>query len=74
MQTLLDVSRWVCDMKDMENVQKEEVSFLKGGFFTALKDQMHTDMEIKPGNNGPSIPAHRALLVSLSFSLLVFYI
>ncbi|XP_075672369.1 BTB/POZ domain-containing protein At3g56230 isoform X1 [Castanea sativa] len=65
-KTLLDVSRWVCDMKDMENVQKEEVSFLKGGFFTALKDQMHTDMELKPGNNGPSIPAHRALLATRS--------
>ncbi|KAL0003472.1 hypothetical protein SO802_017253 [Lithocarpus litseifolius] len=64
--TLLDVSRWVCDMKDMESVQKEEVSFLKGGFFTALKDQMHTDMELKPGNNGPSIPAHRALLATRS--------
>uniref|UniRef100_A0A7N2RF92 BTB domain-containing protein n=1 Tax=Quercus lobata TaxID=97700 RepID=A0A7N2RF92_QUELO len=65
-RTLLDVSRWVCDMKDMENVQKEEVSFLKGGFFIALKDQMHTVMELKPGNNGPSILAHRALLVTRS--------
>jgi hypothetical protein len=73
LQTLLDASRWVSDMKDMENVVKEEVSFLGEGFLTALKDQIHTDIELKPGNNGPSIPAHRALLVSLSFSLLDFF-
>ncbi|XWS65547.1 hypothetical protein CRYUN_Cryun05aG0122900 [Craigia yunnanensis] len=51
---------------------------LKYGFFLVLitatcksyqmdnKDQIHTNIQLKPGNNGPSIPEHRALLAARS--------
>ncbi|KAE7996521.1 hypothetical protein FH972_001236 [Carpinus fangiana] len=65
-KTLVDVSRWVSDRKDTEDVLKEEVSFLRAGFFTALQDQIHTDIQLQPGNNGLSVPAHRALLATRS--------
>jgi hypothetical protein len=56
-------------LKEEVNVLKEEVSFLGAGFFTALADQTHTDIQLKPANTGLSMPAHRALLVFLSLSL-----
>lgn len=49
-------------MKEMEEELNEKISYLEG-FAAALKDQIHTDIQIIPGNNEPSIPAHRALLV-----------
>jgi hypothetical protein len=54
-------------LKEEVNVLKEEVSFLGAGFFTALKDQTHTDIQLKPANTGLSVPAHRALLVLSPF-------
>ncbi|KAF5467494.1 hypothetical protein F2P56_017314 [Juglans regia] len=65
-KTLGDVSRWMSDKKDVENAIKEELSFLRAGFFTALRDQIHTDIQLKPANNGLSIPAHRAILATRS--------
>ncbi|XP_059457574.1 BTB/POZ domain-containing protein At3g56230-like [Corylus avellana] len=53
-------------LKEEANGLKEEVSFLGAGFFTALKDQTHTDIQLKPANNGLSMPAHRALLAARS--------
>ncbi|KAL3837801.1 hypothetical protein ACJIZ3_022392 [Penstemon smallii] len=54
--------KWVKEMKEMEEEFSEKISYL-GGFVAAFRDQIHTDIQVKPGNNGPSIPAHKALLV-----------
>ncbi|XP_040947462.1 BTB/POZ domain-containing protein At3g56230-like, partial [Gossypium hirsutum] len=40
------------------------VSFLSG-FMVAFKDQIHTDIKLKP-NNGPCISAHKSLLAARS--------
>lgn len=48
-------------MKEKEIQLDEKLGFLEG-FGAALKEELHTDIVIKPGN-GPPIPAHRALLV-----------
>lgn len=47
----------------MEDELNGKISYL-GGFVGAFRDQIHTDIQLRPGNNGPSIPAHKALLVS----------
>uniref|UniRef100_A0A5B6YHD9 BTB domain-containing protein n=1 Tax=Davidia involucrata TaxID=16924 RepID=A0A5B6YHD9_DAVIN len=57
--------KWVKEMKEMEEELNEKLTFL-GGFVAALRDQIHTDIQVKPGNSGPSIPAHRALLAARS--------
>ncbi|XP_034698261.1 BTB/POZ domain-containing protein At3g56230-like [Vitis riparia] len=41
-------------------------SALTGGFAAAFRDQIHTDIEVKPGHNRPSLFAHRALLAARS--------
>lgn len=46
----------------MEEELNERISFLTE-FGAAFRDQIHTDIQVKPGNDQPSIPAHRALLV-----------
>ncbi|KAL2526733.1 BTB/POZ domain-containing protein [Abeliophyllum distichum] len=57
--------KWVKEMKEMEEELNEKISFLSG-FVSAFRDQIHTDIQVKAGNNGPSIPAHRALLAARS--------
>ncbi|KAG8380930.1 hypothetical protein BUALT_Bualt06G0067800 [Buddleja alternifolia] len=57
--------KWVKEMKEMEEELNEKISYL-GGFFAAFRDQIHTDIQLQPGNNEPSIPAHRALLAARS--------
>ncbi|KAL3630535.1 hypothetical protein CASFOL_023519 [Castilleja foliolosa] len=57
--------KWVKEMKETEEVQIEKISYLSA-FGAAFSDQIHTDIEVKPGNNEPSIPAHRALLAARS--------
>jgi hypothetical protein len=52
-------------MKEKEIEMDEKLGFLEG-FGAALKEELHTDILIKPGN-GPSIPAHRALLVTFKY-------
>ncbi|KAL5539955.1 hypothetical protein UlMin_043878 [Ulmus minor] len=59
--TLSDVSKWVSDMKDATEKLNEKIKFLSA-FDVAFKDQIHTDIILKPGDDGPSIPAHKALL------------
>ena len=49
----------------LEEELNEKLSFL-GGLAAAFRDQVHTDIEIKPGHNGPSLFAHRALLPARS--------
>lgn len=48
-----------------EREMTEKLNYL-AGFVAAFRDQMHTDIRINPGNNGPSIPTHRALLAARS--------
>ncbi|KAK3003176.1 hypothetical protein RJ639_018074 [Escallonia herrerae] len=57
--------KWLKEMKEMEDELSGKLSFL-GGFRAAFRDQIHTDIQVKPGLNGPSIPAHRALLAARS--------
>ncbi|MCD7469001.1 hypothetical protein HAX54_007612 [Datura stramonium] len=59
--------KWVKEMKEMEEELNEKLNYLSG-FVIALRDQIHTDILIKPGNDiyAPSIPAHRALLAARS--------
>ncbi|KAM7499426.1 hypothetical protein LguiA_023840 [Lonicera macranthoides] len=57
--------KWLKEMKDLEEELSDKLNFL-GGFVSAFKDQIHTDIQVKPGSNGPSIPAHRALLAARS--------
>ncbi|GFY84484.1 BTB/POZ domain-containing protein [Actinidia rufa] len=52
-------------MKDMEDELNEKLAFL-GSFVTSFRDQIHTDIQVKPSNNGPPIRAHRALLAARS--------
>lgn len=69
LQGVANALKWVKEMKEMEEELHEKLVRL-GGFVDAFKDQIHTDIQVKPGNNGRPIPAHRALLViSLSLSL-----
>ncbi|XWS65545.1 hypothetical protein CRYUN_Cryun05aG0122600 [Craigia yunnanensis] len=51
-------------LKDTEDDLKKRISFLSG-FVMAFKEQTHTDIQLKP-NNGPCIPAHKALLAARS--------
>ncbi|XP_073021589.1 BTB/POZ domain-containing protein At3g56230 isoform X2 [Primulina eburnea] len=60
-----NVLKWVKEMKDIEDMLNEKISYL-GGFAAAFKDQIHNDIQVKPGDNGPSVPAHKALLASRS--------
>lgn len=48
---------WMADWKD------KRISFLSG-LFGAFKEDILTDTQLKPGDNGPCIPAHRVLLVN----------
>ncbi|KAK1355020.1 BTB/POZ domain-containing protein [Heracleum sosnowskyi] len=57
--------KWVKKMTEVEEELNEKLRFL-GGFISAFKDHIHTDIYVKPGDFGPSIPAHRALLASRS--------
>lgn len=61
----------VKEMKDMEEELNDKLTFLSG-FVASFKDQIHTDIQVKPGTDGSSpIHAHRALLVNflIIFSL-----
>ncbi|XVF00314.1 hypothetical protein REPUB_Repub03eG0274000 [Reevesia pubescens] len=50
--------------KDTEDDLKKRISFLSG-LVVAFKEQTHTDIQLRP-NNGPCIPAHKALLAARS--------
>ncbi|KAK6135731.1 hypothetical protein DH2020_030511 [Rehmannia glutinosa] len=64
-QGFANTLKWVKEMKEMEEVLNEKISYLSG-FAAAFRDQIHTDIQVQPGSNEPSIPAHRALLASRS--------
>ncbi|GMH19338.1 hypothetical protein Nepgr_021179 [Nepenthes gracilis] len=62
---LANVVKWVKEMKEMEEELNDKISFL-GRLEAAFRDQIHTDIQVKPGNDGPPIPAHRLVLASKS--------
>lgn len=53
------------ERKEKEEKMEAKIEFLVG-FGLACHEKLHTDILVKPGN-GPAIPAHRALLVSIKF-------
>ncbi|XP_061995544.1 BTB/POZ domain-containing protein At3g56230 isoform X1 [Rosa rugosa] len=60
-KNLMNVSTWVLDMKDSSEELDEKIKFVSG-FVVAFRDQIHTDIQLRSGENRPPIPAHRALL------------
>ncbi|XP_039038256.1 BTB/POZ domain-containing protein At3g56230-like [Hibiscus syriacus] len=60
-----NLSKWITNMKEIEEDLNKKISFLSG-LIVAFRDQIHTDIQLKPGNDGPTIPAHRALLAARS--------
>ncbi|KAK8485519.1 hypothetical protein V6N11_019667 [Hibiscus sabdariffa] len=64
-QPLGNLSKWITNMKEIEEDLNKKISFLSG-LIVAFRDQIHTDIQLKPGNHAPSIPAHRALLAARS--------
>ncbi|GAA0147306.1 hypothetical protein Leryth_007599 [Lithospermum erythrorhizon] len=57
--------KWIKEMKEIEEELIDKLSFLEG-FVCVFRDQIHTDILVKPGDDGPPIPAHKALLASRS--------
>ncbi|CAI9772182.1 unnamed protein product [Fraxinus pennsylvanica] len=57
--------KWMKEMKELEEELIEKISFLSE-FAAAFRDEIHTDIQVKPGDDGPSIPAHKALLAARS--------
>lgn len=46
-----------------------------GDFVTAFEKGIHTDVIVKPGDDGPGIPAHKAILVTyLNFNNWSMYV
>ncbi|CAL9246179.1 unnamed protein product [Arabidopsis halleri] len=64
-QPLEKVIKWMKNMKETEDEQKKRIVFLSS-FVSGFKEQLHADILLKPGDDGPPIPAHRALLASKS--------
>lgn len=62
-QPLEKVIKWMKNMKETEEEQKKRIVFLSS-FVSGFKEQLHADILLKPGDDGPPIPAHRALLVT----------
>lgn len=62
-QGFANALKWLKEMKEMEEHLNEKLIFL-GGFVAAFRNRIHSDIQLKPGDNGPSIPAHRAVLVT----------
>ncbi|KAG4989860.1 hypothetical protein AAZX31_11G238900 [Glycine max] len=60
-----DCIRWCSEQTEQFNQQKEDMVFLRG-FVAAFKAQIHTDILVSPGRNGPPIPAHKSVLAARS--------
>lgn len=63
LQTLENVLKWVHNMNEVSEELNEEIRLLSG-FYVALRDKIHTDILLQLGDDGPPVPAHRALLVT----------
>ncbi|CAA7060449.1 unnamed protein product [Microthlaspi erraticum] len=64
-QPLEKVIKWMKKMKETEEEQKKRIVFLSS-FVSGFQEQLHADIHLIPGDDGPPIPAHRALLASKS--------
>ncbi|KAJ9160440.1 hypothetical protein P3X46_025841 [Hevea brasiliensis] len=64
-QPLANLPKWMNNMKETEDELNEKINFLSG-FVSLFRDRILTDIQLKPGNGGPSISAHRALLAARS--------
>ncbi|CAN6565324.1 unnamed protein product [Malus baccata var. baccata] len=53
--------KWVHNMNEVSEELNEKIRLLSG-FSVALRDKIHTDILLQPGDDGPPVPAHRALL------------
>ena len=63
LQTLMNASKWIIDLKNREEELEEKIVYL-GEFSAAFRHRIHTDIELKSGfAASPSVSAHRALLV-----------
>ncbi|XWS08326.1 hypothetical protein CRYUN_Cryun41cG0069900 [Craigia yunnanensis] len=58
-------TKWITSMKIIEDDLNKKISLLSR-LIVAFRDQIHTDIQLKPGNNRPCIPVHRALLAARS--------
>lgn len=50
-------------MADSRKRKLNRVDFF-GDYITAFRQGIHTDVIVKPGDDGPGIPAHKAILVT----------
>lgn len=50
-------------MTDTRKRKFDRVDFL-GDYVMAFKNGIHTDIIVKPGGDGPGIPAHKSILVT----------
>ncbi|XP_010516229.1 PREDICTED: BTB/POZ domain-containing protein At3g56230 [Camelina sativa] len=64
-QPLEKVIKWMKNMKETDEEQKKRIVFLSS-FVTGFKEQLHADILLKAGDDGPPVLAHRALLASKS--------
>ncbi|XP_062087172.1 BTB/POZ domain-containing protein At3g56230 [Humulus lupulus] len=67
-KSLMDVWRVVNDIKSGCDNREERLKFLSE-FVAAFRDKIHPDILLKPSNDGPPIPAHKALLAVRSVVL-----
>lgn len=51
------------DCDRLNKVMAEKADFL-GGLVVTFKEQMHTDVLVKPADEGLPIPSHKAVLVT----------
>ncbi|XP_023549750.1 BTB/POZ domain-containing protein At3g56230 isoform X2 [Cucurbita pepo subsp. pepo] len=66
LQTLMNASKWIIDLKNREEELEEKIVYL-GEFSAAFRHRIHTDIELKSGfAASPSVSAHRALLATRS--------
>ncbi|XP_047946019.1 BTB/POZ domain-containing protein At3g56230-like [Salvia hispanica] len=57
--------KWMKLQEEKIKLEDEKMTYLSG-FATALKDQIHTDIQVMAGDNEPPIPAHRGLFAMRS--------
>ncbi|WCJ20003.1 BTB/POZ domain-containing protein [Euphorbia peplus] len=64
-QPLANVPKWINNMKETEDEMNEKINFLSG-FIFLFREKILTDIQLKPGNGGPSISTHKAILAARS--------
>ncbi|XP_028778818.1 BTB/POZ domain-containing protein At1g01640 isoform X2 [Neltuma alba] len=64
-RSLSTFKRWYTQQLDQMNEHKHQLAFLES-FVDAFRSQTHTDITVTPGNHGPPIPSHKAVLATRS--------